>query len=126
MLRQAIPQKTICKPPKGMQGKPYFRMTLKMLYLSKECMALLPDGTESISILVDYAKRRMFIRPGDDFKLHPVCETQGARRIETSRVTSSLLQAGFPVGLLDHHLMCEKTLDGAVCVSLIPYFVAVQ
>lgn len=122
MYKQAIPMAKRNAPPSSYIGKPYFRLTPKMLYLSNELMKLLPESTESVSIAVDREGRKMIVSPGGCFRLHAVKETQRARRIETSGALSAITQAGFPLGLLGMYLPAEKLMDGAVAVSLIPNF----
>ena len=95
MLKEATPRKKKSTPPKAYKNTPYVRFTGKMLYLNGNTMHML-GCCESISICVDKASRIMVIRPDGPFRLSRVCETPGARRIETNGSLLAVIEAGFP------------------------------
>lgn len=119
MYKEVIPRKKHSAPPRGVRGKPYVRFTPKMLYINSPAMRML-GGTETISISVNGPERVMVITPGGPWKLARVCETRDARRIETNGGLVSLLDAGFPRGMIGKYLMCHTDMMGALAVSLIP------
>ena len=120
MYKEVIPKKKRSSPPRGVKGKAYVRFTPKMLYISGPAMRML-GMPESIGISVDGPGRAMVLRPGGPFKLSRVCETEDARRIETNKALESLLEYGFPRGMLGLWLtQLQTTMDGALAVSLLP------
>lgn len=122
MLKEVVPQKKRSGPPSWIKGKAYVRYTPKMLYLSGPAMQML-GMPEKIGISIDGPQRMMIIRPNGPFKLSTVCETQNARRIETNLALMSLLDAGFPKGMINKYLSVSTvTMDGALCVSLVPEY----
>ncbi len=121
MLKEATPRKKKSTPPKAYKNTPYVRFTGKMLYLNGNTMHML-GCCDSISICVDKASRIMVIRPDGPFRLSRVCETPGARRIETNGSLLAVIEAGFPVGMLGKHIACEPMLGGGVWASLIPRY----
>ena len=122
MYHEVTPKKKRCSPPPGVKGKAYVRFTPKMLYISGPAMRML-GMPESIGISVDGPGRAMVIRPGGPFKLSPVCETENARRIETNKALESLLEFGFPRGMIGIWLtQIQMTMDGAMAVSLLPEY----
>ena len=120
--------KIIKRVPKGKtnskkSGK-YVRFTPKSLYLSNDAMQLIP-GTEFIGMSIDPKGFVMSITPKgypDDtsFKLSRVKETAYAKRIETNNALLSLLDAGFPRGMIGKRLPVMLGLDGSLIVDLRP------
>ena len=121
MYHEVIPTKKRNAPPKGVRGKPYVRFTPKMLYISSPAMRMLGE-TEWISISVNGPERVMILSPGGPWKLSRVCETKDARRIETNGGLVSVLDAGFPKGMIGKYLLCHPDMMGALTVSLIPEY----
>lgn len=117
MFKTAEVKRRRFMPPKGISA--YVRVTTRLMYINSEAMKMLGE-TESISISVNAKDHVMLIVPGGEWKLTKVCESQYARRIENGYSMISLLEAGFPKGMMGHYLHCYKGLGGALIVSLIP------
>lgn len=113
-----LPIKKRSAPPRGIQGMAYIRYTNKMLYFSGPAIRMI-SIPETISISIDGPGRMMVIRPHGPFKLSKVCETEDARRIETNNALASMIEAGFPRGMVGKYLtLMHVTMDGALAVSL--------
>ena len=119
MFHEVLPRKKRSAPPRGMRGAAYVRYTPKMLYISGPAMEML-GMPNSVSISVNGPDRMMMITPGGPWKLSRVCETMHARRIETNGGLVSLLEAGFPRGMINHYLTVHEDMTGSLAVSLIP------
>ena len=120
MLKEVLPKKKHSAPPRAVREKAYIRFTTKMLYINGPAAEML-QLPESIGISVDGPGKVMVLRPSGPFKLSRVCETTNARRIETNRALESLLDYGFPRGMIGQYLtQLQLTMDGALAVSLIP------
>lgn len=120
MLKEVLPKKKHNAPPRAVREKAYIRFTPKMLYINGPAAEML-QLPESIGISVDGPGKVMVLRPSGPFKLSRVCETTNARRIETNRALESLLDYGFPRGMIGQYLtQLQLTMDGALAVSLIP------
>jgi len=96
----------------------YIKLGIKMLYISKEAMKLFGEA-EYIRISLDMDNRKVIIskafdKDEDTFKLSTVNETEYARRIETNRALLALVQAGFPMYMIDKYLPAEIGLDGSL------------
>ena len=108
------------------RGKgPYMRITRKMLYLNSDAMRMMPD-VEYITMSVDAKGHSLCIWPSDGenanaFKLCRVCETPGARRIETNNSLESIIKAGFPVHMLGERLPVSTSFSGCLNVDFRPH-----
>lgn len=96
----------------------YVKIGIKMLYISNEAMKLFGD-VEYIRISLDMDNRKVIIskaydKEDDTFKLSKVNETKLAKRIETNRALLALVQAGFPMYMIDKYLPVEIGLDGSL------------
>ena len=123
MYKEVTPRRKRSCPPRGVKGRAYVRFTPKMLYINGQAMEML-GHCESIGISVNGPDRCMVITPGGPWKLSRVCETMHARRIETNGGLVSLLEAGFPRGMIGKYLRCTTDMTGALTVSLIPDYEA--
>lgn len=119
MFHEVMPTKKRSAPPRGVRGRAYVRYTPKMLYINAHAMRMLGD-TETVSISINGPERMMVLTPGGPWKLSKVCETKDARRIETNGGLVSMLDAGFPKGMIGKYLSCHLDMYGSMAVSLIP------
>lgn len=118
----------IKKIPKGKTGKSvldsYVRFTPKSLYLNNGAMQMIP-GVDFVQMSIDVPGHVLCVIPAScssdySFKLSSVNETKHARRIETNNALLSLLDAGFPRGMIGKRLPVMKGLDGSLIVDLRP------
>lgn len=119
MYHEVIPTKKRSAPPRGVRGKAYVRFTPKLLYINANAMRML-GPTDTVTISINAPERVMVITPGGPWKLSRVCETKDARRIETNGGLVSMLEYGFPKGMIGKYLSCHPDMMGALVVSLIP------
>lgn len=124
MYHEVLPKKKRSAPPSGMRGAPYVRYTPKMLYISGPAMELL-GMPENVTISISGPDRMMMITPGGPWKLSRVCETKDARRIETNGGLVTMLEAGFPRGMIGKYLSVNTDMTGSLAVSLIPQYDAI-
>jgi hypothetical protein len=121
MYKEVIPKKKRSAPPRGVRGKAYVRYTPKMLYINSQAMEMLGEA-DTVSISINGPERVMIITPDGPWKLSRVCETRDAKRIETNGGLVSMLDAGFPKGMIGKYLSCHIDMTGALAVSLIPQY----
>ena len=121
MYKEVLPKQKRSAPPRGVKGKAYVRYTPKMLYINGQAMEML-GFSDTISISVNGPEKVMVLTSGGPWKLSRVCETKDARRIETNGGLLSLMDAGFPKGMIGKYLMCHQDMTGSLVVSLLPNY----
>lgn len=104
-------------------GKPGVRFTYKSLYINARAGKMLTTDYITISVMNDATLHAMRLIPSskeypNSFKLSDVCETNGAKRIETNRSLEAILNAGFPKSLLGKYLPVVRLFDGSLLINI--------
>ena len=99
----------------------FVRFTPKMLYISATAMKIMRD-TEYVKAYIDKENNCMLIKPSKEneinsMKLCRVCESENARRIETTNALLSIIESGFPHDSLNKVLNARESMDGGLIVD---------
>ena len=117
MYKQIMPEK---KHSRGTANFPYVRITPKMLFINKTAMDLWGD-TGYIRISISTKDQTLILSKAeqaeDAFKLSTVCETRGAKRIETNNALVVLFRSGFPMYMTGKRLPVQVLADGSLAVD---------
>lgn len=121
-MKQIMPEKK--RPSRRLIEGAFAVIDFKKIYLNNDggrmlnprnCDLWITIGIDKSNSLMTFT-RCLPDEPGA-FKMSRVCETEYARRIETNRALSSIIKAGFPLGMMGKQLPVSLLMDGSVMVD---------